>query len=66
MLYYLTTIIFMAVLLPKSFYDFGKYQKCINTHFRKKRFALGVFHILCHRLRGGGISEIVTLLNKLI
>ena len=23
MLYYLTTIIFMAVLLPKSFYDFG-------------------------------------------
>ena len=64
MLYYLTTIIFMAVLLPKSFYDFGITRK--NTHFRKKRFALGVFHILCHRLRGGGISEIVTLLNKLI
>ena len=37
-----------------------------DTQWTELTFYLGGFHILCHWPRGRGVSEIVTLLNKLI
>ena len=66
MLYYLTTIIFMAVLLPKSFYDFG-ITRNVYVHISEKRgLPLGSSTYYVIGQGCGGFSEIVTLLNKLI